>query len=110
MRREKDLLKQWKADLHAIQEEKRLKKKAKKKRIRNIAFRVIQLTSWMARILIVKIMGYGNKEINNVRINKFDQVYSNYRGRAVRDLGGVLFVINIIKQTNTKLRCANEKG
>ena len=31
MRREKDLLKQWKADLQAIQEEKRLKKKAKKK-------------------------------------------------------------------------------
>ncbi|PFD51848.1 hypothetical protein [Bacillus cereus] len=31
MRREKDLLKQWKADLHAIQEEKRLKKKAKKR-------------------------------------------------------------------------------
>ncbi|MBJ8055431.1 hypothetical protein JDS87_26695 [Bacillus cereus] len=32
MRREKDLLKQWKADLQAIQEEKRLKKKAKKKK------------------------------------------------------------------------------
>jgi len=31
MRREKDLLKQWKADLQAIQEEKRLKKKAKNK-------------------------------------------------------------------------------
>ncbi|MBJ8107669.1 MULTISPECIES: hypothetical protein [Bacillus cereus group] len=31
MRREKDLLKQWKADLQAIQEVKRLKKKAKKK-------------------------------------------------------------------------------
>ncbi|MEK0224545.1 hypothetical protein [Bacillus proteolyticus] len=31
MRREKDLLKQWKVDLQAIQEEKRLKKKAKKK-------------------------------------------------------------------------------
>ncbi|ETE88266.1 TPA: hypothetical protein ACR3Z0_003039 [Bacillus thuringiensis] len=31
MRREKDLLKQWKADLQAIQEEKRLKKKSKKK-------------------------------------------------------------------------------
>ncbi|MFU2033186.1 hypothetical protein [Bacillus wiedmannii] len=31
MRREKDLLKQWKADLQAIQEEKRMKKKAKKK-------------------------------------------------------------------------------
>ena len=31
MRREKDLLKQWKADLQAVQEEKRLKKKAKKK-------------------------------------------------------------------------------
>ncbi|WP_242215436.1 hypothetical protein [Bacillus cereus group sp. BfR-BA-01383] len=31
MRREKDLLKQWKADLQAIQEEKRLKKKTKKK-------------------------------------------------------------------------------
>ncbi|PFO62291.1 hypothetical protein COC47_26830 [Bacillus cereus] len=31
MRREKDLLKQWKIDLQAIQEEKRLKKKAKKK-------------------------------------------------------------------------------
>ncbi|MCU5032091.1 hypothetical protein BK720_07180 [Bacillus thuringiensis serovar brasilensis] len=31
MRCEKDLLKQWKADLQAIQEEKRLKKKAKKK-------------------------------------------------------------------------------
>ncbi|MDA2462644.1 MULTISPECIES: hypothetical protein [Bacillus cereus group] len=31
MRREKDLLKQWKADLQAIQEEKRLKKKDKKK-------------------------------------------------------------------------------
>ena len=31
MRREKDLLKQWKADLQAIQEEKRLKKKANKK-------------------------------------------------------------------------------
>ncbi|MEB8805730.1 hypothetical protein P4G82_28740 [Bacillus cereus] len=31
MRHEKDLLKQWKADLQAIQEEKRLKKKAKKK-------------------------------------------------------------------------------
>ncbi|MED1093364.1 hypothetical protein [Bacillus paramycoides] len=30
MRSEKDLLKQWKADLQAIQEEKRLKKKAKK--------------------------------------------------------------------------------
>ncbi|HFR4151508.1 TPA: hypothetical protein ACHVJ6_005510 [Bacillus cereus] len=30
MRREKDLLKQWKADLQAVQEEKRLKKKAKK--------------------------------------------------------------------------------
>ncbi|MBJ8153146.1 MULTISPECIES: hypothetical protein [Bacillus cereus group] len=30
MRREKDLLKQWKADLQAIQEEKRLKKKDKK--------------------------------------------------------------------------------
>lgn len=54
-------------------------------------------------------MGYGGKEINNVRINKFDQVYSNYRRRC-RDLGGVLFVVNITKQTNTKLRCANEKG
>ncbi|OTW75878.1 hypothetical protein H0242_29525 (plasmid) [Bacillus thuringiensis serovar sumiyoshiensis] len=32
MRREKDLLKQWKADLQAIQEEKRLKKKSKKKK------------------------------------------------------------------------------
>ncbi|MBK5503001.1 MULTISPECIES: hypothetical protein [Bacillus] len=31
MRREKDLLIQWKADLQAVQEEKRLKKKAKKK-------------------------------------------------------------------------------
>lgn len=31
MRREKDLLKQWKTDLQAVQEEKRLKKKAKKK-------------------------------------------------------------------------------
>ncbi|MEC3196901.1 hypothetical protein P9Z84_30125 [Bacillus cereus] len=31
MRHEKNLLKQWKADLQAIQEEKRLKKKAKKK-------------------------------------------------------------------------------
>ena len=31
MRHEKDLLKQWKTDLQAIQEEKRLKKKAKKK-------------------------------------------------------------------------------
>lgn len=31
MRREKDLLKQWKADLQTIQEEKRLKKKAKNK-------------------------------------------------------------------------------
>ncbi|MEC2709579.1 hypothetical protein [Bacillus thuringiensis] len=31
MRREKDLLKQWKADLQAIQEEKRLKKKDKNK-------------------------------------------------------------------------------
>ncbi|EJR91055.1 hypothetical protein IKE_05715 [Bacillus cereus VD196] len=31
MRRENDLLKQWKADLQAVQEEKRLKKKAKKK-------------------------------------------------------------------------------
>ncbi|RKI21465.1 hypothetical protein [Bacillus thuringiensis] len=31
MRHEKDLLKQWKADLQAIHEEKRLKKKAKKK-------------------------------------------------------------------------------
>ncbi|WP_306008717.1 hypothetical protein [Bacillus sp. MMSF_3353] len=30
MRREKDLLKQWKADLQALQEEKRLKKKDKK--------------------------------------------------------------------------------
>lgn len=71
MRREKDLLKQWKADLQAIQEEKRLKKKAKKK-IRNIAFRVIQLTSWMARILIVKRMGFGNKRINKVRIKDFN--------------------------------------
>ncbi|AJH17111.1 hypothetical protein [Bacillus mycoides] len=31
MRRQKDLLIQWKADLQAVQEEKRLKKKAKKK-------------------------------------------------------------------------------
>ncbi|MBS9805963.1 hypothetical protein [Bacillus toyonensis] len=31
MRREKDLFKQWKADLQAAKEEKRLKKKAKKK-------------------------------------------------------------------------------
>ncbi|MBV6681884.1 hypothetical protein [Bacillus thuringiensis] len=31
MRHEKDLLKQWKADLQTIQEEKRLKKKANKK-------------------------------------------------------------------------------
>ncbi|HDW3057775.1 hypothetical protein COC60_28275 [Bacillus thuringiensis] len=31
MRREKDLLKQWKADLQAMQEEKRLKKMSKKK-------------------------------------------------------------------------------
>ncbi|MFT2139093.1 hypothetical protein [Bacillus cereus] len=31
MRCEKDLLKQWKADLQAVQEEKRLKKKAKNK-------------------------------------------------------------------------------
>ncbi|EJS62437.1 hypothetical protein CN425_01825 [Bacillus cereus] len=30
MRREKDLLKQWKADLQAVQEEKRLKKAKKK--------------------------------------------------------------------------------
>lgn len=70
MRREKDLLKQWKTDLQAVQEEKRLKKKAKKK-IRNIAFRVIQLTLWMARILIVKKMGYGSKEINNMWINNY---------------------------------------
>ncbi|MCU4804815.1 hypothetical protein OCF14_10295 [Bacillus cereus] len=34
MRREKDLLKQWKADLQAIQEEKRLKKKDKNKKYR----------------------------------------------------------------------------
>ncbi len=60
MRREKDLLKQWKADLQAIQEEKRLKKKVRK-RIRNIAFLVKQLTLWMARILIIKRMGYGSK-------------------------------------------------
>ncbi|MFE5392669.1 hypothetical protein [Bacillus thuringiensis] len=32
MRREKNLLKQWKADLQAIQEEKRLKKKKAKKK------------------------------------------------------------------------------
>lgn len=31
MQCEKDLLKQWKTDLQAVQEEKRLKKKAKKK-------------------------------------------------------------------------------
>ncbi|MED2875034.1 hypothetical protein ACPC0Q_22330 [Bacillus bombysepticus] len=31
MRHEKDLLKQWKTDLQAIQEEKRLKKKTNKK-------------------------------------------------------------------------------
>ncbi|HDX9660203.1 TPA: hypothetical protein ROY05_004929 [Bacillus toyonensis] len=31
MRREKDLLKQWKTDLQDVQEVKRLKKKAKKK-------------------------------------------------------------------------------
>ncbi|CCW09469.1 MULTISPECIES: hypothetical protein [Bacillus] len=31
MRREKELLKQWKADLQAVQEEKRLRKQAKKK-------------------------------------------------------------------------------
>ncbi|MFB6732537.1 hypothetical protein ACFCVW_29425 [Bacillus mobilis] len=37
MRREKDLLKQWKADLQAVQEEKRLKKKAKK---RNKKYRI----------------------------------------------------------------------
>ncbi|PEC18885.1 hypothetical protein [Bacillus cereus] len=30
MRREKDVLKQWKTDLQAVQEEKRLKKRAKK--------------------------------------------------------------------------------
>ncbi|HEF1903538.1 TPA: hypothetical protein R9Y97_002840 [Bacillus cereus] len=35
MRREKDLLKQWKADLQAIQEEKRLKKKKAKKKNKN---------------------------------------------------------------------------
>jgi hypothetical protein len=108
MRHEKDLLKQWKADLQAIQEEKRLKKKARKKN-KNIAFRVIRLTSWMVRILIVKTMGYGTKEINNVRINKFDQVNRDYRRRFL-DLGGVLFVVNITKQTNTKLRCVNKKG
>ncbi|OUB31591.1 hypothetical protein BK708_07940 [Bacillus thuringiensis serovar yunnanensis] len=34
MRREKDLLKQWKVDLHAVQEEKRLKRKDKKKKYR----------------------------------------------------------------------------
>lgn len=42
MRREKELLKQWKADLQAVQEEKRLRKQAKKK-IRNIAFQVMWL-------------------------------------------------------------------
>ncbi|MED2772926.1 hypothetical protein P4278_30570 [Bacillus thuringiensis] len=31
MRREKELLKQWKADLQAVQEEKRLRKQTKKK-------------------------------------------------------------------------------
>lgn len=51
MRREKDLLKQWKADLQAIQEEKRLKKKVRK-RIRNIAFLVKQLTLWMQEYLL----------------------------------------------------------
>ncbi|WP_176520919.1 hypothetical protein [Bacillus thuringiensis] len=35
----------------------------------------------MARILIVKRMGYGNKEINKVRINDFDEVYGKYRRR-----------------------------
>lgn len=48
----------------------------------------------MVRILIVKIMGYGSKEINNVKINKFDQIYSNYRRRFL-DWRGVLFVVNI---------------
>ncbi|MED1412566.1 MULTISPECIES: hypothetical protein [Bacillus] len=32
MRRKKDLLKQWKADLQAVQEEKRVKKKPKNKK------------------------------------------------------------------------------
>ncbi|EJR57498.1 hypothetical protein IIO_05025 [Bacillus cereus VD115] len=32
MRRKKDLLKQWKVDLQVVQEEKRMKKKAKKKK------------------------------------------------------------------------------
>lgn len=32
MRRKKDLLKQWKVDLQAVQEEKRMKKKTKNKK------------------------------------------------------------------------------
>ncbi|HDX9535698.1 TPA: hypothetical protein ROX87_005192 [Bacillus thuringiensis] len=32
MRRKEDLLKQWKVDLQAVQEEKRMKKKAKNKK------------------------------------------------------------------------------
>ncbi|AXK21442.1 MULTISPECIES: hypothetical protein [Bacillus] len=32
MRRKKDLLKQWKVDLQAVQEEKRMKRKVKKKK------------------------------------------------------------------------------
>ena len=43
MRVKKDMLKQWKADFEAIQEEKEGRKE-KRKRIKNIIFRVIQLT------------------------------------------------------------------
>lgn len=71
MRREKDLLKQWKADLQAIQEEKRLKKKAKKK---NKKFSIPGNTAdfMNGKNTYHKENGYGSKEINNVRVNKFD--------------------------------------
>lgn len=68
MRSKKDLLKQWKVDLQVVQEEKRMKKKSKNKKY------IIpgNTAGFMnGKILIVKRMGYGSKEINDLRINKF---------------------------------------
>lgn len=73
MRVKKDMLKQWKADFEAIQEEKEGRKE-KRKRIKNIIFRVIQLTLWIEKIRIIKRTGYGSK-----RRNKYGGRFNGYR-------------------------------
>ena len=68
MRSKKDLLKQWKVDLQVVQEEKKMKKKYKNKKYITPSNTARFMNG---KILIVKRMGYGSKEINDLRINRF---------------------------------------